>query len=345
MLREKRVLIAAGGTGGHILPAVVFGRWLEARHEASVSYLAGGRPLEREIYASFGIEPQRLPIEGSPLGVRSPVRMLLRSLALLKSLGTAARCVFREKPDVCVLFGGYVSLPPLLVCRIGRIPVVIHEQNAVAGRVTRLAARWGAAVASGWRACDGVPSFLPVGIPVRRPERLSPSRARERMALELTEGGRVVGVAGGSLGSRDLVERALAAAAFFERKGDDVVFLFLGDPPGPDLPPNVRFVGRQWDMNPFYSLCDVLICRAGGSTLAEALSWGIPAVVVPWERAAEGHQERNARCFEEAGGGIAWRESGGEPLESPLERLLERGRGAADGAPDACFALRALLPL
>ena len=56
-------------------------------------------------------------------------------------------------------------------------------------------------------------------------------------------------------------------------------------------------------MNPFYSLCDVLICRAGGSTLAEALSWGIPAVVVPWERAAEGHQERNARCFEEAGGG------------------------------------------
>ena len=98
-------------------------------------------------------------------------------------------------------------------------------------------------------------------------------------------------------------------------------------------------------MNPFYSLCDVLICRAGGSTLAEALSWGIPAVVVPWERAAEGHQERNARCFEEAGGGIAWRESGGEPLESPLERLLERGRGAADGAPDACFALRTLLPL
>ena len=109
MLRKKRVLIAAGGTGGHILPAVVFGRWLEARHEASVSYLAGGRPLEREIYASFGIEPQRLPIEGSPLGVRSPVRMLLRSLALLRSLGTAARCVFREKPDVCVLFGGYVS--------------------------------------------------------------------------------------------------------------------------------------------------------------------------------------------------------------------------------------------
>ena len=345
MQKKKRVLIAAGGTGGHILPAVVFGRWLEARHEASVSYLAGGRPPEGEIYAYFGIEPQILPIEGSPLGVRSPVRMLLRSLALLKSLGTAARCISLERPDVCVLFGGYVSLPPLLVCRIRRIPVVIHEQNAVAGRVTRLASRWGAVVASGWRVCDGVPSFLPVGIPVRRPERLSPSRAGERMALELPKEGRIVGVAGGSLGSRELVERALAAAAFFEKNGDDVVFLFLGEPPEFDLPSNVRFVGRQWDMNPFYSLCDVLICRAGGSTLAEALRWGIPTVVVPWEGAAEGHQERNARCFEEAGGGVVWREGGGEPLESPLRKLFERGRGAADGAPDACPALRALLPL
>lgn len=345
MLRRKRVLIAAGGTGGHILPAVVFGRWLEARHEASVSYLAGGRLLEREIYAYFGIEPQILPIEGSPLGVRSPVRMLLRSLALLGSLGTAARCICREKPDVCVLFGGYVSLPPLLICRNRRIPVVIHEQNAVAGRVTRLASRWGAVVASGWGACDGVPSFLPVGIPVRRPERLLPSRARERMALELPEGGRVVGVAGGSLGSRELAERALAAAASFEKNGDDIVFLFLGDPPELAVPPNVRFVGRQWDMNPFYSLCDVLICRAGGSTLAEALRWGIPAVAVPWERAAGGHQERNARCFEEAGGGVVWREGDGEPLESALQKLLEGRRNAADGAPDACSALRALLPL
>ena len=236
-------------------------------------------------------------------------------------------------------------MPPLLICRNRRIPVVIHEQNAVAGRVTRLASRWGAVVASGWGACDGVPSFLPVGIPVRRPERLLPSRARERMALELPEGGRVVGVAGGSLGSRELAERALAAAASFEKNGDDIVFLFLGDPPELAVPPNVRFVGRQWDMNPFYSLCDVLICRAGGSTLAEALSWGIPAVVVPWERAAGGHQERNARCFEEAGGGVVWREGDGEPLESALQKLLEGRRNAADGAPDACSALRALLPL
>ena len=190
-----------------------------------------------------------------------------------------------------------------------------------------------------------MPSFLPVGIPVRRPERLSPSRAGERMALELPKEGRIVGVAGGSLGSRELVERALAAAASFGKRGDNVVFLFLGDPPEFDLPSNVRFVGRQWDMNPFYSLCDALICRAGGSTLAEALQWGIPAVVVPWEGAAEGHQERNARCFEEAGGGVVWREGDGEPLESPLERLLQRGRGAAAGAPDACSALRALLPI
>ena len=190
-------------------------------------------------------------------------------------------------------------------------------------------------MASGWGACDGVPSFLPVGIPVRRPERLLPSRARERMALELPEGGRVVGVAGGSLGSRELAERALAAAASFEKNGDDIVFLFLGDPPEFAVPPNVRFVGRQWDMNPFYSLCDVLICRAGGSTLAEALRWGLPTVAVPWMQAADGHQARNALSFAEAGGGVLWGEGDALPLAGVIEDLLERGRASVPVGEDA----------
>lgn len=347
MREKKRVLIVAGGTGGHIFPAAVFGRWAEERHEAEVSYLSGGRPLEGEIYGSFGIEPERLSLEGSPLGVWSPARVLRRSLGLLKALGETARCVARVRPDVCVLFGGYVSLAPLLVCRMRRVPLVVHEQNAVAGRVTRLASRWGAVVASGWGRCEGVSAFVPVGIPVREPELLPPSCARERLGLELPEGGRIVGVAGGSLGSEGLVRSVLDTAEFFDRNGAGVTFLFLGNPPEAALPPNVRFVGRRWDMGPFYSLCDVLICRAGGSTLAEALRWGIPSVVAPWEKAAEGHQEGNARCFEEAGGGRVWREGGGEPLERPLTRMLERGKGtlAPDSAFNACASLWSLLRL
>lgn len=344
MKKKRRVLIVAGGTGGHIVPAAVFGRWMEACRGMEVGYLSGSRLLESEIYRSFGIEPQRLSLEGSPLGVRSPLRVLRRFFGLAGALVEAVRCVARTRPEVCVLFGGYVSLPPLLACRIRGIPVVVHEQNAVAGRVTRLAFRWGAAVATGWTECDGIPDFLPVGIPVRTPEPLSPSRAWEALGLEFPDGGRVVGVVGGSLGSEELVRKALAAAESFEKSGVEATFLFLGERPECKLPSNVRFVGRRWDLNPFYSLCDVLICRGGGSTLAEALSWGIPAVVVPWEKAVGGHQERNARCFEKAGGGIVWRESENVPLERALKMMLVRKKSPAeDTAAGVCAALWSLL--
>lgn len=344
MEKKRRVLIVAGGTGGHIVPAVVFGRWMEKNQGREVACLSGNRPLEREIYGSFGIEPQRLSLEGSPLGVRSPLRVLRRLFGLARALVEAARCVARIQPEACILFGGYVSLPPLLVCRIRRIPVVVHEQNAVAGRVTRLAFRWGAAVAAGWEECAGVRNFLHVGIPVRPPGRLLPPQAREALGVELPEGERIVGVAGGSLGSEELMRKVLGAAEEFEKSGAGVTFLFLGARPERELPSNVRFVGRRWDLNPFYSLCDVLICRGGGSTLAETLSWGIPAVVIPWEKAAGGHQERNARCFEKAGGGIVWRENENVPLERALKMMLVRKKlPAEDTAAETCPALWSLL--
>lgn len=270
--------------------------------------------------------------------------MLRRLTDLVKGLGETSRVISRIRPDVCVLFGGYVSLPPLLICRVRKIPVIIHEQNAVAGRVTRLASRWGIVVASGWKRCDGVSNFIPVGIPVREPEPLSFSCACEKMGLELSEKGRVVGVAGGSLGSEGLVRRVLDTAEFFAKTDPGVTFLFLGEAPEGGLPSNVRFLGRRWDLNPFYSICDALICRAGGSTLAEALRWNIPTVVVPWEKASEGHQERNARCFEEAGGGIVLSEKNSESLGAPLRRMLARGKNAlsTDVELRACSLLWAL---
>ena len=152
----RRVLIVSGGTGGHIFPAVVFGRWLERHRDASVSYLSGARPLEAEIYAALGVAPRRLPLEGSPLGVRSPGQVLRRSFALVSAFTEASRCIVETRAEAVVLFGGYVSLPPLWVCLLRGIPVVVHEQNAVAGRVTRLASRLGVAVASGWKECEGL---------------------------------------------------------------------------------------------------------------------------------------------------------------------------------------------
>ncbi|MBR1672135.1 MAG: UDP-N-acetylglucosamine--N-acetylmuramyl-(pentapeptide) pyrophosphoryl-undecaprenol N-acetylglucosamine transferase [Fretibacterium sp.] len=330
----RSVLIVSGGTGGHIFPATVFGRWLERERGLSVAYLSGSRPLEAEIYASAGVEPYRLSLEGSPLGVRSPARVLRRSAALLSAFGETSRCLKAVRPETVFLFGGYVSFAPLLLCRMRGIPVVVHEQNAVAGRVTRLASRLGAAITAGWQECSGLKgTYTTVGIPVREPRRLPRGEALRRLGLELPEGTRVTGVASGSLGSRPLMARLLEAAEALRGRGD-VAFVLLGEPV-PGGGENVHFVGRQWDMNPFYSLCDALVCRAGGSTLAEALRWGIPALAIPWEGAAEGHQVRNALCFAALGGGDVWRENSDTPLARALEGLLERPaspREQTDGA-------------
>ncbi|MCR5346909.1 MAG: UDP-N-acetylglucosamine--N-acetylmuramyl-(pentapeptide) pyrophosphoryl-undecaprenol N-acetylglucosamine transferase [Fretibacterium sp.] len=332
----KKVLIVAGGTGGHIFPAVVFGRWLERNRGTSVSWLSGSRPLEKEIYASAGVEPWQLSLEGSPLGVRSPVRVLRRSVALFSAFGETRRCLDEVCPEKVFLFGGYISFAPLLISLRRKIPVVLHEQNAVAGRVTRLASRLGAVITTGWKECGGLSGpYTPVGIPVREPERLSREEALKRLGLLLPEGVRIVGVAGGSLGSRPLVEKLMAAAESL-RGRDDVVFVLLG-PPVSGVGENVRFVGRQWNMDAFYSLCDVLVCRAGGSTLAEALRWGIPSLAVPWEGAAEGHQVRNALCFAAEGGGEVWRETSGSSLEKAIGALLERPfPGCGDAAGEVC---------
>ena len=94
----KSILIVSGGTGGHIFPAIVFGRWLEKNIGASVTYLSGSRPIEADIYASAGIIPLRLSMEGSPLGVRSPSRIFKRTVSLFSAFGETSRCIKNIKP-------------------------------------------------------------------------------------------------------------------------------------------------------------------------------------------------------------------------------------------------------
>jgi UDP-N-acetylglucosamine--N-acetylmuramyl-(pentapeptide) pyrophosphoryl-undecaprenol N-acetylglucosamine transferase len=154
---RRKILIVAGGTGGHIFPALAFGRWiLDQKKNEGVSYLSGDRPLELEIYASQGIEPYRLFLSGSPLGSPSILRNARRWMELFRSFFQVGRFLRRERPDACFLFGGYVSLLPLLWCRFLKIPILAHEQNACAGKVTKLASYLGAPVAAGWSQCRGL---------------------------------------------------------------------------------------------------------------------------------------------------------------------------------------------
>ncbi|MDR2523108.1 MAG: UDP-N-acetylglucosamine--N-acetylmuramyl-(pentapeptide) pyrophosphoryl-undecaprenol N-acetylglucosamine transferase [Synergistaceae bacterium] len=332
-----KVWIAAGGTGGHIFPALAFGRWITENKKAErVVYLSGNRPLEAEIYASQGIVPYCLPLAGSPLGSSSLAGRLGRWAGLLSSFFRVGRLLARGRPDVCFLFGSYVSLAPLLWCRLLRIPTVIHEQNACAGKVTRLAARLGAHVASGWAECRNIGAFVYVGIPIRPMKKISRKEAATALGVDAGEENLVIGVAGGSLSSVSLASLAGRVARIDSPRTPKMVVVVLGGSP-PDAAPDsfgsrVRFVGRRWDMTPFYSLCNVVVCRAGASTLAELAALGIPSLAVPWKNAADGHQEANARCFAALTGNPIWDEEDEPALDAALMQLLDFSCSRAESA-------------
>ena len=300
----KRVLIASGGTGGHIFPAIVFGKNLQ-EHGDVVEWLCGSRELERTIYNSAGIEPVCLPLAGSPMGTRSINKILGRVADVFRSVAVTSRVMKAFRPDEVYLFGGYISFAPLLLAKVKGIPVTLHEQNTVAGRVTRLASRMGAKILTGWPVCEGIKDFTYYGIPVREPVRVEREEALRTLGLSLPAGSKIVGVAGGSLGSGPLSEILKKAAK---------------------LCGGCEFILSQWDMNPFYSVSDILVCRAGGSTLAEALKWGMPTISIPWSGAMDNHQEKNAQEFVKlAANGHMFRETGSpEELADIITEELDR---------------------
>ncbi len=334
----NHICLVAGGTGGHILPAIAFGEWIRAQHrEVNVSFVCGSRPAEREIYEGLGLKPYVLSTSGSPFGVRGPVKKLSRLKELYRSYFEFKRMIKRHPVDACVLFGGYVSLVPLIACHLSHIPAVVHEQNGVAGRATRLSRYLGKEVASGWSVCTpfSAGEFHVTGIPVRKFTLKSPEEAWKELGFsEPLPKSKIVGVLGGSLISQRLIQ--LSSAVVNDPIFEGISFLILGALSGDDStgrkgngPGDVYVIEKQRDMSGFYSLIDAAVTRGGASTLAELATLGIPAVVVPWPQAADNHQETNACCFVEQNAGKIWREDEApELLKKSLLTILRMERGS-----------------
>ena len=315
---HTRMLLVAGGTGGHIIPAVAFGNWLKARQKGvEVDYMSGSRPLELEIYRQSGIEPFALDIMGSPMGAPkgekiSRWRDLIRSITQAKRIIAPAA---EKRYDLCLLFGGYVSVPALWIARRYGLRLLVHEQNARAGVVTRIASALGVAVASGWRVCDPLVAgkFTCTGTPIRRIEITDRDKAWHALGLsgEVPDGPIAV-VTTGSIGSAAVGEAVGKLAQEAHRKSWCflVVDADVREPVRGGA--NLFRIPRVWDIGNLYSLADILVTRAGASTLAEVEALGIPALVIPWRGAAKDHQMLNANQLHGADSVAIWDERGGD---------------------------------
>lgn len=322
-----RILLVAGGTGGHIWPAVSFGKWVaEKKHNVSVGYVCGNRPLEKEIYGAACTEPYIVDMSGSPLSSVSIAERFRRLKEILKSFGRAKKIIKDFNPDCCVLFGGYLSLPFLIVCKAMKVPVVVHEQNAYAGRVTRVASFLRVEVLSGWSDCKPLSAekFIRVGVPVRNFEKMTPEGAWAKLGFSgaMPPSPRVV-VFTGSLGSGTVKEQFCDIAGDENFKGWTFLIPAVSNE-AERVTDGVYLLPRIWDPSPLFSLADITVVRGGGSTLTEAACTSAVPLVLPWRKAANDHQYHNAISFLSENKGIMMESE--RSTEELTEKLLTLDR-------------------
>jgi len=304
--KPKHVMMMAAGTGGHVFPALAVAKELQ-QQEIQVSWLATPAGMENRLLKNHDIPIYQIDIQG--VRGNGAVRKLLAPFKILKATLSAMRYMKRLKVDAVAGFGGYVAGPGGLAARALGIPVIIHEQNAIAGFTNTQLSRIAKKV------CQAFPNTFPesakivtTGNPVRKEitEILSPSwryQEREKAGSPL----RIL-IVGGSLGAQALNERVPEALKqlnvplnVYHQCGQnhaDATQARYADKPASlkvEVQPFIE------DMAKAYSDADLIICRAGALTVTEIATAGVAAVFVPLPSAVDDHQTANARFLANSG--------------------------------------------
>ncbi len=293
------VLIMAGGTGGHIFPGLAVAQALRARG-VPVQWLGAAGGMEARLVPEAGIELHTLRVGG--LRGKSVLTLLKAPLMLLRALWTALRLLGRVRPRAVISFGGYAAGPGGVAAVLRRVPLLVHEQNRVAGFTNRRLAPWATRVLAGFP--DVLPGAEWVGNPVRAEIAALPP-PRERLAGR--QGVPRLLVLGGSLGAAALNVTVPAALAKLQ---DLTVEVRHQCGRGQEEATRAGYAraGVRADVQPFiadmagaYAWADLVLCRAGALTLAELAAAGVGALLVPYPHAVDDHQTRNAQFLVEQG--------------------------------------------
>lgn len=292
----KRVLIMAGGTGGHVFPGLAVANCLR-EHGVDVHWLGTQQGLEARLIPEAAIPLHLITITG--LRGKGIKPLLTAPLRVSIAIKQAWRIMRDVKPDVVIGMGGFVSGPGGIASWLAGRPLIIHEQNAKAGFTNKMLARFARYILEGFPAAFAdSPNVLNVGNPVRPEianlsppqERLQPPRTRCRLLI-----------LGGSLGAQALntvVPRALAEIAIQERPE---VWHQTGDKHFEAAKKHYADLQVQAELQPFisdmahaYAWADMVVCRAGALTVAELCAAGLGAIFVPFPHAVDDHQTANA---------------------------------------------------
>jgi UDP-N-acetylglucosamine--N-acetylmuramyl-(pentapeptide) pyrophosphoryl-undecaprenol N-acetylglucosamine transferase len=296
-----RAIVAGGGTGGHVIPALAIAHELQKQFAAEVLFIGTPRGIESRLVPAAGF-PLRFVQVGKlkNVGLRTRLETLFD---LPRGVWKAGRILSEFHPDVVIGVGGYASGPAMLAAILGRTPTLIFEPNLVPGFANRVVARFASSAAVYFEETgEYFPRWKVTGVPVR--DAFFHIRSRPESPTLL--------IFGGSQGARAINRIAMRAAApLLERVPGLKIIHQTGEADYADAQAAYANLGSSVELHRFiddmpgaFARSSLLLCRSGASTVAEVTAAGIPAVLVPFPRAADDHQKRNAEALERIGAAI-----------------------------------------
>lgn len=296
----RTIMIMAGGTGGHVFPALAVARYLAERNWRVV-WLGTRRGMEARLLSGYSFDMVWISFAG--MRGKGALRWLKLPPALLISVLQSIRAMLRYRPDVVLGMGGFTAFPGGLAAWLLRRPLALHEQNSIAGLTNKALARFAQKVMTGFPSVLASPKTEWVGNPVR-PEIASLPVPAER--FNGRQGALSLLVVGGSLGAQALNDTVPKAIALLPVDARPHIVHQAGQNQIDSLAENYRAAGVDAqtkafidDMAAAYASCDVVICRAGALTIAELAAAGVASILVPFPYAVDDHQTHNARFLSE----------------------------------------------
>jgi UDP-N-acetylglucosamine--N-acetylmuramyl-(pentapeptide) pyrophosphoryl-undecaprenol N-acetylglucosamine transferase len=302
-MHRKTILIMAGGTGGHIFPALAVADVMRAQGW-DIVWMGTPGGMEAELVPKHGYRIEWVDFHA--LRGKDLLHKLLLPFSLLLSLWQSALIFLRYRPDVALGMGGYVTFPGGIMARLMRCPLVIHEQNSIAGLSNRSQAKWATRIMCGFP--DVLPGAEWCGNPVRDAIAALPEPARRYIGRS---GPLNLMALGGSLGAKAINDCLPQALALMAPDARPDVLHQAGAKHLESVEAAYRKAGIKAEIMPFlddmaffYSQADIVICRSGALTVAELAAAGMASILVPYPFAVDDHQTGNARFLSAHGAAI-----------------------------------------
>ncbi|MCG7986052.1 MAG: undecaprenyldiphospho-muramoylpentapeptide beta-N-acetylglucosaminyltransferase [Candidatus Thiodiazotropha lotti] len=300
---EPHVMVMAGGTGGHLFPALAVAQWLQ-NHNCRITWLGSSGGMENRLIPEYGFPIRTLEVKG--LRGSGLKRRIMAPWVVSRSLLQAYRLLRQVQPNLVLGMGGFVTGPGGVAARLMKIPLVIQEQNAIPGLTNRILARFANKVFEAFPGSFGAEAQAEtVGNPVRQEIiDLLPPEAR----FSQRSGPIRLLVLGGSLGARALNQTLPEALALLSREERPLVRHQAGEKLLQETIESYRQQGVEAEIKAFerdmaeaYGWADLVLCRAGALTVTELATAGLGSILVPYPHAVDDHQTHNAQFLVEAG--------------------------------------------